>query len=145
MPAGGSLSITMLSIWTGIDWTFETRANLTPRQAAAFYGRENIPSTFQGVVTGPTGSQVWSNGQLASNFATQLKGILAGSATSSLCNGLSDAYAIAVGVVSGYIPNNVPGAFQFASGNVVPGHGTGVIESPVATFGNFTFYRPIYP
>jgi hypothetical protein len=143
--AAGNPNGTVLSIWKGVDWTFENRANLTPAQAAAFYGARNIPTSFQAIVAGPTGSQVWSNGKLNSNFSTQLNNILGGSAASSLCTGLSDSIAIATGVTTGYIPNNVPGALQFASGKVIPGHGPGVVEQPVATFGNFTFYQPVYP
>jgi len=145
VPAGGNPSSTILSIWTGIDWTFENRASLSPAQAAAFYGRNNIPATFQAVVSGFSGSQVWSNGTLKSNFTGQLDKILGGGASNSLCNGLINSIEVGVGVTSGIITNNVPGALQFASGGVVPGHGPGVVEGTVATFGNFTFYQPIYP
>lgn len=149
VPTGGSLSSTMSSIWSGIDWTFENRANLSPSQAALFYGSKNIPGTFQGVVAGTSrsqGSQVWnaSTDTLKSNFNGQLNGILNGSSTSSLCNGLDDALAIAVGVTSGYLADPVGGALQFASGGVVPGHGAGVVENPVVSFGTFTFYQPIF-
>jgi hypothetical protein len=133
----------------GHVWTFENRAALSPAQAAAFYGRGRIPSSFLGIVTAPNGSDVWNNGTLKGNFASQLSGILGGSANSPLCNGLSFSISVALGVTSGYIGNNVPGALQFASGGTVPGHGPGVEENPVASFGSgsgrFTFYQPAYP
>ena len=150
VPAGGNPSSTILSIWTGIDWTFENRSEpVTSTGHLRSHGANNVPTAFQGIVTGPSGSQVWSNGSLGSNFASQLNGILSGGANKPLCNGLADSLAVAVGVTSGYLANNVPGALQFASGGVVPGHGAGVTENPVAGFGNgngrFTFYQPIYP
>jgi RHS repeat-associated protein len=150
VPLGSSASSTILSIWSAIDWTFENRAGLSPSQAGLFYGAKNVPTTFQGVVTGTSrsqGSQVWTagSGTLKSNFTTQLNGILSGSANTSLCNGLDDSLAVGVGATSGYLPNPVAGALQFASGGVVPGHGPGVVENPVAVFGSFTFYQPIYP
>jgi hypothetical protein len=134
----------VLSIWSAIDWTFENRASLSPAQAAAFYGPGNVPASFKSVVTGSTGSQVWSNGTLKAGFANQINAILGGTAGSPLCNGFGAALAEAGGVVGGSISNPVPGALQFASGSVVPGHGPNVTEQPVATFGNFTFYSPVY-
>ena len=150
-PTGGALTATITSIWTGIDWTFENRANLSAAQAAMFYGRNNVPADFTSVVSGPSGSQVWSSGSLKAGFTSQLDGIPGQASGSLLCNGLGASLAIGAGVANGTIANNVPGALQFASGGVVPGHGSGVVEKPVATFGTpgahgtFTFYQPIYP
>jgi hypothetical protein len=144
VPVNSNPSSTILSIWAGIDWTFENRAGLSQSQAAAFYGANNVPATFQAIVSGFSGSQVWSSGTLKSNFSSQLNSILGQGANSSLCNGLINSIEVGVGVTLGVIANNVPGALQFASGGVVPGHGPGVVENPVATFGNFTFYQPVY-
>ena len=143
-PGGAYGSSTSASIWSAIDWTFMNRAALSPQQAKAFYGTNSVPSSFEAIVTGFAGSQVWNNGTLKSGFAATLSRILDGSANSPLCNGFATALDIANGVVAGMIANPIPGALQFASGGVVPGHGRNVTEQPVATFGSFTFYRPVY-
>lgn len=140
---GSKPNSTITSIWTAIDWTFENRAALTAQQKAAFYGPSNVPQSFDAIVTGPQGSQVWSNGQLKPGFASQLNSILNGDPNSPLCNGFAGALNIATGVVGGTIADNVPGALQFASGGAVPGHSGSITEQPVAKYGTFTFYRPV--
>jgi RHS repeat-associated protein len=139
----GSIPSTAVSVWTGIDWTFVNQSNLTAAQDLLFFGSNGAPaSTVAGLAM--AGSQVWSNGQLASNFQNQLYSIEGGPASSPQCQGLIAAIDVAAGVLGGTIPDNVGGALQFSSGRV-PGHGRGVGEKKIIKFGPFTFYQPIFP
>jgi hypothetical protein len=141
-------------VWTAIDWTFLDRYNLTDDQKMAFYGRNNVPADFIQTITGSTGSQDWSNGQLKDGFLKQLTNILAASPTSNDCYAFAISLDTAVGVVGADIgkplipgtstySNPFPGALQFASGGVVPGHSRLITEHALGTVDGFVFYVPV--
>jgi hypothetical protein len=159
--AGSTTEATKTKTWAAIDWAFLDQSNLSPSQAAAFYGANNIPSSFSGILF--AGSQVWSGGTLKQGFLTQLVNILGGAITVQSsksykdCNGLltsldtarnaiqTNRAANGLSTLPGYTPvtNPFPGSLQFASGGVVPGHGPGVREVALGSSDGFTFYQPV--
>jgi hypothetical protein len=159
--AGSTTEATKTKTWAAIDWTFLDQSNLSPSQAAAFFGPNNIPSSFSGILF--AGSQVWSNGTLKQGFLTQLINILNGTVDNQKsqsyqdCNGLfasldtarnaiqTNRAANGLSTIPGYTPvtNPFPGSLQFASGGKVPGHGPGVREVSLGSSDGFTFYEPV--
>ncbi len=147
-------------VWAALDWTFVNRWDLSAKDKAWFYGRNNTPTSFAAsVTTGNARSQVFtSSGQLQSGFTAQLMNILTGSLDSSQCAGLVDAFDTAMETILahnntpipglGWIPDPVPGALSFGSNGAVPSHSVYVIQTPLTTIRDgtdvWTFFTDSY-